>query len=141
MRKFDWLEYGIEVDRIFCKPSRHFDNNRYHRNFNGPFSGIGVNDWKKLGEELCKHDSSGSHRIALRKSKDYKCTKLALGGSVVEMCDEYHHEIKAPVNDILVSAPEIASSKTRAGGSLSLCHYFIASSYVIYSGCRLYKHP
>ena len=48
---------------------------------------------------------------------------------------------KAPVNDILVSAPEIVSSKTRAGGSLSLCHYFIASSYVIYSGCRLYKHP
>ena len=48
---------------------------------------------------------------------------------------------KAPVNGILVSAPEIVSSKTRAGGSLSLCHYFIASSYVIYSGCRLYKHP
>ena len=49
--------------------------------------------------------------------------------------------LKAPVNDILVSAPEIVSSKTRAGGSLSLCHYFIVSSYVIYSGCRLYKHP
>ena len=42
-------------------------------------------------------------------------------------------DYKTPVNDILVSAPESVSSKTRAGGSLlSLCHYFIASSYVIY---------
>ena len=39
----------------------------------------------------------------------------------------------ALVNDINVSAPESVSSKTRAGGSLlSLCHYFIASSYDIY---------
>ena len=31
---------------------------------------------------------------------------------------------KAPVNDILVSAPEIVSSKTRAGGSLSLSLFY-----------------
>ena len=44
-----------------------------------------------------------------------------------------HSTVKAPVNDILVSAPESASSKTRAGGSLlPLCHYLIASSYVVY---------
>ena len=36
---------------------------------------------------------------------------------------------------LIVSSPESVSSKTRAGGSLSLCDYFITSSYVIYSGC------
>ena len=94
MRKYDWLEYSLEVDRVFCKPCRHFDVNNYRGRFCGPFLGIGVNDWKKLGEKLSKHDSSNSHSIAIVKFKDYKCTKLVLGGSVVEMCDIHHQEIK-----------------------------------------------
>ena len=94
MIKYDWLEYSLEGDRVFCKPCRHFDVNNYRGSFCGHFLGIGVNDWKKLGEKLSKHDSSNSHSIAIVKFKDYKCTKLVLGGSVVEMCDIHHQVIK-----------------------------------------------
>ena len=94
MRKYDLLEYSLEVDRVFCKPCRHFAVNNYRGSFCGPFLGIGINDWKKLGEKLSKHDSSNSHSIAIVKFKDYKCTKHVLGGSVVEMCDIHHQEIK-----------------------------------------------
>ena len=37
MREYDWLEYSLEVDRVFCKPCRHFDVNNYRGSFCGPF--------------------------------------------------------------------------------------------------------
>ena len=37
MIKYDWLEYSLEVDRVFCKPCRHFDVNNYRGSFCGHF--------------------------------------------------------------------------------------------------------
>ena len=46
--------------------------------------------------------------------------------------------MEAPVNDILVSAAEIVLNKTRAGGSLSLCHIFLLHHmlYTVDAGCK-----
>lgn len=67
-KKFDWLEYSIKKDAVFCYACRIFSSN----NKEVSITEKGISNWKKIGEKLEKHASSDSHLFSMAKWHNYR---------------------------------------------------------------------
>uniref|UniRef100_A0A3B4X175 TTF-type domain-containing protein n=1 Tax=Seriola lalandi dorsalis TaxID=1841481 RepID=A0A3B4X175_SERLL len=75
--KFQWLEYSISRDAVFCKPCRHFPEAAHERSING------FKDWKHFSEFCAKHKASRAHAAALGKMDGYKQSHQPGRGNVI----------------------------------------------------------
>lgn len=68
--QYQWIEYSIQCDAVFCQPCRLFGLNRIDSTYD-VFSKKGCSNWKKLGEKCTKHCSSSSHQVAEETMKQW----------------------------------------------------------------------
>ncbi|GAA6084839.1 zinc finger MYM-type protein 1-like, partial [Tachysurus ichikawai] len=76
--RYNFLEYSIRKDAVFCKVCRHFGE----RGREEKFSQTGYRDWKHLNHACLKHQNSKSHTFALDKCNNYRLS-LSERGSVI----------------------------------------------------------
>ncbi|KAE9543666.1 hypothetical protein AGLY_002062, partial [Aphis glycines] len=63
---FKWLEYSIDLDRVFCFSCRLFMHSNLNAGHQDPtFSKTGFNNWHIATSRFIKHQNSKSHMISL----------------------------------------------------------------------------
>lgn len=75
--QFDWLEYSIEKDAVFCFPCRFFT---LSQNADSAFISHGFRDWKHASGKsgaLASHNICASHKDAQIAFKHYMATKAS----------------------------------------------------------------
>ena len=90
--KYQWLEYSVSKDAIFCYPCRFFALGSGRAE--DTFTTIGYKDWKHATGKngaLIKHDSSITHQAAMSSWCAYKAN-VQSGTSVVTMLDDVRRE-------------------------------------------------
>ena len=67
---YDFIEYSISSDAVFCFPCRHFMPSTAYKDI--AFTEKGVRDWKKIKDKLDKHGSTQSHMDSTTRWNEYK---------------------------------------------------------------------
>ncbi|KAL4126512.1 hypothetical protein QTP88_010734 [Uroleucon formosanum] len=95
---FNWMEYSIQKDAIFCYPCRIFAVTSGHNE--ETFTKIGFNNWKKLSgaknaktknTRIQKHACSEHHLTAIVKWNEYK-KSCQSGNSIISQLTAAHTE-------------------------------------------------
>ena len=90
--KYQWLEYSVSRDAIFCYPCRYFAHGCSKAE--DTFISIGYRDWKHAtgrGGALTKHDTCMTHQEAVSNWCEYK-VNLQSGTSVASSLDNARKE-------------------------------------------------
>lgn len=92
-KQYQWLEYSVSTDAVFCFACRHFFNHVH-----GPgqaqksFTHDGFRNWKKGAEKLAKHNASASHRLAMEGWCEFKEREKS-GSRILTHLDAGHDEV------------------------------------------------
>lgn len=65
-KRYDFVEYSVQNDAIFCKFCRHFGRNA------SQFTEYGYRNWKKVSTALQKHANSNEHKDSEQQMRDWK---------------------------------------------------------------------
>ncbi len=109
---FDWLEYSVIEDKVFCFVCRQFLT-EVTRDQNEKFVTTGFSKWKKLNEVLKKHNDSLLHIQCTEKYISYKHSMEA--GNVLEKIIIQHEEEVIRNRDYLVKLIDIMLCLVRQG--------------------------
>lgn len=101
--EFNWLEYSVERDAVFCFVCRMFDNN-LHENI---FTVEGFRKWEKLKEKLIKHSQTVAHKNNTEKYLAYKTTTKQ--GTVVSHVTTAHRELVLKIENFSTLSPILLS--------------------------------
>ncbi|XP_026811198.1 zinc finger MYM-type protein 5-like [Rhopalosiphum maidis] len=69
--KYNWNEYSVKPNAVFCFNCRHFSTNTLDEKFDNI---NGVQNWKKINDKFSKHEKSISHLTSTTKLNAYKMT-------------------------------------------------------------------
>lgn len=67
---YEWLEYSINKDAVFCFPCRMFSSSTSGKE--DTFTKKGMRNWRKTAAKLDKHSECDTHRFSMSKWKNYK---------------------------------------------------------------------
>ena len=152
-RSYNWLEYSLERDAIFCYPCRMFNEGKSH----GTFTKVGFRDWKHAtgkGGMLTSHDKCSTHLAAMVAWSQYKLntkhhTSIAerMESNRAQVISNNRHYLKALIEVILLCAlQEIALRGHREsceapnrGNFLEILHLLAAHDSIVQQ--RLEKGP
>lgn len=67
-KKYEWVEYSINSDAVFCFACRQFPSS----NREELFVEKGMKNWKKASEKLDKHAISAAHSFSMSKWVEYR---------------------------------------------------------------------
>ncbi|CAI6366510.1 unnamed protein product [Macrosiphum euphorbiae] len=86
--EFEWLEYSVSRDAVFCFNCIHFAKNVKTDNL----ITTGYNNWRKLNEKLLKHSKTVQHLTSTVQYNSYKSSKLT-GTIVTQLSTAKKNEI------------------------------------------------
>jgi len=67
---YDFVEYSISSDAVFCFPCRHFTPSTAYKDI--AFTEKSVIDWNKIKDKPDKHGSTHSHMDSMTRWNEYK---------------------------------------------------------------------
>lgn len=111
-RKYNWLEYSVSEDKVFCFFCRQFLTGVI-RQQNEKFVSTGFCKWKKLSEYLQKHEESELHIQCTEKYISYKQTLKS--GSVIEKVFLQNDEEIAQNRDYFIKLIDLILYLVRQG--------------------------
>lgn len=112
--KYDWLEYSIKQDAVFCFLCRNFGmNSSYEEEV---FTKTGFKNWKHITEKLHKHASCVTHNTCLEKSRMSEQTATT-GSVMTQLSTAHQQEVMTNVN-YLKKVVEIITYLTTQGLAL-----------------------
>ena len=87
---YDFIEYSISWDAVFCFPCRHFMSSTAYKDI--AFTEKGVRDWKKIRKKLDKHANTQSHMDSMTRWTEYKNSQKT-GSVVSQLSDAHKHDV------------------------------------------------
>ena len=72
---FNWLEYSVSLDEVFCFACRHFATSSVRKGETAgkrTFIEVGLNKWRDIKQICCKHENSERHKSAMTLWLNFK---------------------------------------------------------------------
>lgn len=114
VKRYEWIEYSVGQDAVFCFPCRHF----VLQHSTNKFITQGFQNWKKGLEKLQAHDQSVSHRQAMEAWAEYKRTSTGEPSIEVKaskpsekLIADNRHYIKAVVETLKLTATQCIAQR------------------------------
>ncbi|KAL4131423.1 hypothetical protein QTP88_008736 [Uroleucon formosanum] len=86
--RFDWLEYSVKMNAVFCFACRIFSND--YGNSENTFTITGFSNWKKISFKLKCHESTKTHLNSLTRMAEYENSKI--NGSIISKMSSFHQQ-------------------------------------------------
>lgn len=83
---YDFIEYSISLDAVFCFPCRHFTSPSAYKDI--AFTEKGMRDWKKIKDKVDKHIGTQSHMDSTTLWNEYK-NSLKTGSVVTKLANTH----------------------------------------------------
>ncbi|XP_050687355.1 zinc finger MYM-type protein 1-like [Eriocheir sinensis] len=87
-KRYEWLEYSVTNDRVYCFPCRLFGGSVGHKEVT--FTNDGFRVWKKMHEKALKHGESTYHINAMQKWINFKSSQQH--GNIHQKLDSQHKQ-------------------------------------------------
>lgn len=131
-KKYEWVEYSINNDAVFCFACRQFSSS----NREELFVEKGMTNWKKTGEKLDKHAISAAHSFSMSKWVEYRkptqSVSTLLSDSHKELLLENRDYLKKVIDILLylskqglpLRGHDESDESDNKGNFLELCNFF-----------------
>lgn len=98
-KDYEWLEYSVSKDSLFCFVCRHFGSNipspgDMYGNYNFVNNGNNCKKWKEIKSPLDRHQRINRHVISMQRWVDYRSVQAKNNLSIAnQLNSSRQHEI------------------------------------------------